>query len=382
VNLPVVTVCIPTWQSEGFIDKTLRYARDQTYPHLRIAVSIDLSDDRTEEICRRHADEDSRVTVLAHRSRLGWARNVNFLLERVTSEYFFIYLHDDILDARYVETLLTVLAAHPDAASAQCDVLHVQPDGTQGLNPGATQEGPTSRRILASLVGTHGGEPLRSLIRSSAVGESLRLAETSARGFEAHQPFQLRLFAAGPALHVPETLYWRWSSRKGGLVDSWTTTSIETVVADLRANAVDSLGVIDGSDTAEFEKTAMRFGLYVNQMIRLRDHELGQRARALVDPRDVSPAYTYAGIPAAVADLPRDVREWVVSGYVNLIRKEALLHARVRNLRSARARLRTVRAGDAVMGVPVLAKRRASRVLRRLRPIELPADLHDRLASP
>jgi hypothetical protein len=34
------------------------------------------------------------------------------------------------------------------------------------------------------------------------------------------------------------------------------------------------------------------------------------------------------------------------------------------------------------MGVPVLAKRRASRVLRRLRPIELPADLRDRLAPP
>ncbi len=98
---PVVTVCIPTWQAEAFIDQTLGCARNQTYPRLRIMilVSVDHSDDRTTEICQRHAREDRRVEGFAQGERLGWARNINFLLDQVTSEYFFIYPHDFLNDS-------------------------------------------------------------------------------------------------------------------------------------------------------------------------------------------------------------------------------------------------------------------------------------------
>ncbi len=176
-------------------------------------MSIDESPDRTEEVCRRHATEDERVEVVAHARRLGWAHNVNHLLESVESEYFFLYMHDDIIDARYVETLLSKLIERPDATSAQCDVLHVIRTGRQYVSSGRTQDGLLVERVIAGLLDP--GAPLRALVRTERAGESVRFASTSERGWKAHVPFEVALLAAGPALHVPEILYWRPSRRRG-----------------------------------------------------------------------------------------------------------------------------------------------------------------------
>ena len=75
----VVSVCIPAYQAESFIDRTLHCAREQTYELQRIIVSIDASDDKTEEMCRSHAGDDNRIEVHAHTERLGWVDNINYL---------------------------------------------------------------------------------------------------------------------------------------------------------------------------------------------------------------------------------------------------------------------------------------------------------------
>ena len=69
-----VTVCIPAWQAEPFIDRTLGCARKQTHSRLRILVSIDASDDATAEICQAHAEldpADHRVRAKG-KAGLGW----------------------------------------------------------------------------------------------------------------------------------------------------------------------------------------------------------------------------------------------------------------------------------------------------------------------
>jgi hypothetical protein len=260
-------------------------------------------------------------------------------------------------------------------------VLYVQPDGRQGLRPGRAHEGPVSRRILASLVDASIGEPLRSLIRSDLADARLRFPPTSARGFEAHQPFQARLLAAGPALHVPQILYWRWGDRKGGLVDSWATVPIDAVIADLRSNAEATLALIDNSEASASERTVMHFALYLNQLIRLRDFEALRRTATLVDPRALSPLFAFERIPSALRRLEPDVQEWVTVAHVNLIRKEMLHYLRVGDVRRARARLRTLNVANDWISVPALGRRYAARMLRQWAPVELPPDLQDRLAG-
>ena len=108
---PDVTLCIPAWQAATFIERTLRCARAQSYPAIRIAVSVDRGDDDTEAICRRHAAEDPRIDVVAQPVRLGWADNCNALLDGVQTPLFCLYFHDDVLHPGYIDTLRSALLA-------------------------------------------------------------------------------------------------------------------------------------------------------------------------------------------------------------------------------------------------------------------------------
>ena len=71
-----VSILIPAYMAEEFIDRTMLFARGQTYRNVRILVSIDVSTDATAAIVERHVAEDDRVSVVAHDERLGWAGNV------------------------------------------------------------------------------------------------------------------------------------------------------------------------------------------------------------------------------------------------------------------------------------------------------------------
>jgi len=377
---PRVTICIPTWQSEEFISKTLRYASNQTHTNLRVLVSIDKSHDRTEEICRRHAAEDERVEVVAHDHRLGWAHNVNHLLESVESEYFFLYMHDDIIDARYVEALLSKLIERPDATSAQCDVLHVLRTGRQFVASGRTQDGPVAERVIAGLLVP--GAPLRALVRTERINESVRFASTSERGWEAHVPFQVALLAAGPAVRVPEILYWRPSGRKDGLVESsWTGVPIHELIGDQRDNAKQCLALIDGLSVTPIEATMMRFAAYLTLMLPVRTHEVIERVSALIDPSEISPAFEFSTVPTGLGELSPAARKSIAAAFVNLIRVETWYYLRRGSVKDAIRTLAKARATELATGAPVLSRRLAGRMLRRLRPLDVPDDLRSWLSD-
>ena len=104
-----VSICIPAWMAESFIENTIRFAAGQTYDRIAILISVDESTDATSELCRKHSMKDERITVFEQDHRLGWAGNVNFLLERVTTPFFFLYFHDDVIAPQYTEVLLRSL---------------------------------------------------------------------------------------------------------------------------------------------------------------------------------------------------------------------------------------------------------------------------------
>ena len=104
-----MTVCIPAYQAAEFIERTLGCASAQTYAKQRILVSVDVSTDPTAEICRKRARDDPRIEVIAQPKRLGWAGNVNFLLDSVRSEFAFLYFHDDLIEPEYSARLIAAV---------------------------------------------------------------------------------------------------------------------------------------------------------------------------------------------------------------------------------------------------------------------------------
>lgn len=73
---PTVSVVIPAYNAERFLDGTLASARSQSYRDLEIIVVDDGSTDRTPEIIHRHANEDPRIRIIRTENRgVAEARN-------------------------------------------------------------------------------------------------------------------------------------------------------------------------------------------------------------------------------------------------------------------------------------------------------------------
>jgi len=294
-----VTICIPAWRSQAFIQRTLDCARRQTHERVRVLVSVDLCDDGTADICRANAGRDPRLEVFAHEERLGWARNVNFLLDRVRTPYFFLFFHDDVILPAYVATMLAALRARPEATSVHCDMGHF--GASDHVSVGFDYSGGPEARLASFLLVSRRGSPLRSLTRAALLRDGLRLPTDAVDGLWANEPFLLTLVGAGPALRVPEALYLRWDKRAGGLTDGWKGLSLQQLYDGYAANTATFLRIIERFVPAPAARKRLTYCVYLHQMARIRTIEADRQAPAPIEPERVHPAF--GGIETRPPDL-------------------------------------------------------------------------------
>lgn len=304
-----VSICIPAWQSAAFIGRTLDFALGQTHRRIRVLVSVDRSDDGTAELCLARASADRRLQVFVQHERLGWAGNVNFLLGRVRTPYFFLYFHDDVLLPQYTERLLHRLRSRPDAASVHCDMGHF--GATDHVSVGLAYEGAAVQRLGAFLVAPERGSPLRSLTRTTVLARGARMPEDACAGLWANEPYLMRLLAAGPALHLPETLYYRWDQRSGGLTDGWKRLAPGQLQQGFAANIRTALGIIASVATGDGERRALNYCLQVHMRPRLHALAREHGAAATIDLGAIAPELTVAPAPGELDCLGGEIREWL-----------------------------------------------------------------------
>jgi hypothetical protein len=291
-----VTICIPAFEAATFIDRTLRFGQGQTYRNIKILVSVDYSTDRTAEICNSFAAHDPRLEIIEHKSRLGWCGNVNALLERVETPFFFIYFHDDIILPQYCERLRGALLNNPDAASANCDLLDFGLNNR--LSPGRSYEGSMAKRILTLWGVQERGTPLRSMVRRDRVGSDFRLPIEEKDSLTPGQALLLLMVAAGPAVHVPEVLYLRWR-RQGGLVDGWDRMPLEKVIEGWKRDLQQIFSMIDQKVSDPEDRDILKFA----QTIFVLRH-LGERCRV---QRRSLPTAEELHCEAQASDFPPDL---------------------------------------------------------------------------
>src|SRR5690242_10921010 len=99
---PRVVALVPAWNAASFIERTLQSLRAQTYANFEILISVDLSSDRTADICLAHSRLDPRVRVLVQTHRLGFVGNTRTLLQAAHGDYLSWAWHDDVLVPEYI----------------------------------------------------------------------------------------------------------------------------------------------------------------------------------------------------------------------------------------------------------------------------------------
>lgn len=113
MSLPIVSVIVPTYNYERFIEHSLMSLRAQTYPHWECVVIDDGSTDKTEEVVRRHGREDERIKYLRQRNQRQAAAKNNGL-RNSRGEYVQFLDADDAIEPLKFERQVAFLQAHPE----------------------------------------------------------------------------------------------------------------------------------------------------------------------------------------------------------------------------------------------------------------------------
>lgn len=104
-NAVKITVAVPVYNTEKYLDRCLDSIRSQTFRELEILCIDDCSTDRSPEILRRHADADARIRIITMPENRGVANARNLAIDEARGEYLYYMDSDDWLDPEYLEAM-------------------------------------------------------------------------------------------------------------------------------------------------------------------------------------------------------------------------------------------------------------------------------------
>ena len=99
-----ITVIVPVYNVEHYLDKCLDSLVNQTYKNLEIIVINDGSTDNSGIICQEYAQKDNRI-VYIEKENGGQSEARNMGLDRITGSYVTFVDSDDWVELNYVENL-------------------------------------------------------------------------------------------------------------------------------------------------------------------------------------------------------------------------------------------------------------------------------------
>ena len=103
LNESPVTVVVPIYNVEKFLDRCINSIVSQTYSEIKLVFVDDGSPDECARMCDEWAARDSRIRVIHKKNAgLGMARNSG--LDITAGDYVFFIDSDDYLDAKTVES--------------------------------------------------------------------------------------------------------------------------------------------------------------------------------------------------------------------------------------------------------------------------------------
>jgi glycosyltransferase involved in cell wall biosynthesis len=143
---PRLSVGIPVYNGEAFLDELLIELRGQTLSDLEIVISDNASSDRTEAICRKHAAADERVKYFRSDVNLGANPNFDRVFKLSRAPYFTWAAADDLHDRTFAEKCVALLDANPDVVLAHSGVRYINARGQTIETADESASGPQLKR--------------------------------------------------------------------------------------------------------------------------------------------------------------------------------------------------------------------------------------------
>lgn len=122
-----ISIIVPVYNTEKYIEDCIKSVIQQTYLNWELVLIDDGSTDSSYLICKKFADEDSRI-CLYHQENKGQGAARNYALGLCHGEYITYLDSDDMVHERLLEDLMQVCEdSNADIVTAQIDTFTSKP---------------------------------------------------------------------------------------------------------------------------------------------------------------------------------------------------------------------------------------------------------------
>jgi len=91
-----IDILMATYNGEKYVAQQINSILEQTYTNFNLIISDDGSTDNTRKILEEYKQKDDRIKVYYQEKNLGYIKNFEFLLTKVTSDIYMLSDQDDI----------------------------------------------------------------------------------------------------------------------------------------------------------------------------------------------------------------------------------------------------------------------------------------------
>lgn len=139
-NEPLVSIIIPIYNVEPFIERCLISTISQSYSNIEILCIDDCSPDSSIRIAEKLAEKDSRIKCFNYQENRGLGGARDYGISVANGEFVFFLDSDDYLDSDYVETYVNAVTDDIDIIIG--GYVRNEPNVEKRNQPSNTPEGP------------------------------------------------------------------------------------------------------------------------------------------------------------------------------------------------------------------------------------------------
>ena len=114
MNNPLVSVIIPCYNAEKYVEEAVRSIMTQTYKNIEILVTEDCSTDNTLKILKNLEKEDSRIKVIQNKKNLKIVKSLNNMINIAQGKYIARMDADDISLPERIEKQVRFMEENPE----------------------------------------------------------------------------------------------------------------------------------------------------------------------------------------------------------------------------------------------------------------------------
>jgi glycosyltransferase involved in cell wall biosynthesis len=226
MNVPTVSIGMPVYNSEEYLDSTLKSLLEQSYTDFELIISDNASTDNSREICLSYAAEDTRIRYVRNETNIGASDNYNATFLLSNGKYFKWASSNDLCGKNFLQRCVEVLDSRHDVVLAYprarlfSDDPEVGQDYRDDLD--LQDESPSQRYIKFSQT-----IKLNNVMNGLMRSECLKKTPLIKKFFSSDICIMAELALYGKFVEVPEVLFFR-------RMDEKTATSLKSKTELLR----------------------------------------------------------------------------------------------------------------------------------------------------